>query len=211
MSRLPTLSTTSYGVLGLLAVRPYSSYELAKEMSRSVGRLWPRATSKLYEEPKKLAAHGLATSTTETVGRRARTVYTITPEGRRALAEWLDEPGAGPTLEFEGLLKLIFAEHGSTAAALATIERAREWAVEQNEENIAAAEAFLRGEGRFGERASRTILGGRFLTDFYALVAQWADWAEDQVRQWPDDVSTGRSDPDEIRAILERALWSRRR
>jgi len=99
----------------------------------------------------------------------------------------------------------------STAAALATIERAREWAVEQNEENIAAAEAFLRGEGRFGERASRTILGGRFLTDFYALVAQWADWAEDQVRQWPDDVSTGRSDPDEIRAILERALWSRRR
>lgn len=208
MSRVPTLTTTSYGVLGLLAVRPYSSYELAKEMGLSVGRVWPRATSKLYEEPKKLVAHGLAKARPDAVGRRRRTVYTITPRGRRALAAWLEEPGGGPSLEFEGLLKLIFAEHGSKDAALATIARARAWAVEQNEANIAAAQAFLAGQGRFRERASRTLLGGRFLTDFYALVAEWSEWAEGQVRDWPEDIANAAVDPAEQRKVLERASWS---
>ena len=50
---MPRLTTTTYGVLGLLAVRPHSTYELAKAMDRSVGRVWPRAQSKLFEEPKK--------------------------------------------------------------------------------------------------------------------------------------------------------------
>ena len=40
----------------LLAVKPWSSYELTQQMDRSLGRVWPRAVSKLYEEPKKLKA-----------------------------------------------------------------------------------------------------------------------------------------------------------
>ena len=119
MSRV--LTTTTYGVLGLLAVRPYSTYELAKAMGLSVGRVWPRAESKLFEEPKKLVEHGYARSREETVGRRRRTVYSITAAGRRALAAWLAEPGDGPVLEFEGLVKLMFADHGSRADALETI------------------------------------------------------------------------------------------
>ena len=59
MSRGP-LTTTSYAVLGLLAIKPWSSYELTQQMDRSLGRIWPRATSKLYEEPKKLVEHGFA-------------------------------------------------------------------------------------------------------------------------------------------------------
>lgn len=98
----PRLTTTTYGVLGLLAVRPHSTYELAKAMDRSVGRAWPRAQSKLFEEPKKLVLHGYATSHEDFVGRRPRTVYTITRSGRRALAAWLADPGDGPALEFEG-------------------------------------------------------------------------------------------------------------
>jgi len=43
----PPLTTTSYAVLGLLAVRPWSSYELTQQMDRSLGRVWPRAVSKL--------------------------------------------------------------------------------------------------------------------------------------------------------------------
>ena len=86
-SGAPTLTTTTYGVLGLLAVRPHSTYELAKAMDRSVGRVWPRAQSKLFEEPKKLVQHGYATAREDAVGRRPRTVYTITrvrsPRARR--------------------------------------------------------------------------------------------------------------------------------
>jgi DNA-binding PadR family transcriptional regulator len=99
------LTTTSYAILGLLAIQPWSTYELAQQMERSLGRVWPRAQSKLYEEPKKLVAHGLAKASVEQVGQRPRTRYAITPKGRRALATWLREPGAGPVLEFEQLLK----------------------------------------------------------------------------------------------------------
>ena len=62
MSSARGLTTTSYAILGLLAVRPWSTYELTRQMDRSLGRFWPRAESKLYEEPKKLAAQGLAPS-----------------------------------------------------------------------------------------------------------------------------------------------------
>ena len=56
------LTTTSYAILGLLAIKPWSTYELAQQMDRSLGRIWPRAQSKLYEEPKKLVARGLVAS-----------------------------------------------------------------------------------------------------------------------------------------------------
>ena len=102
MSTAPRLTSTSYGVLGLLAVRPHSTYELAKSMDRSVGRVWPRARSKLYEEPRKLVAHGYATARKESVGRRPRTVYTVTTAGRRALTTWLAEPGDGPLSPRDG-------------------------------------------------------------------------------------------------------------
>lgn len=202
------LTTTTYGVLGLLAVRPYSTYELAKAMGLSVGRVWPRAESKLFEEPKKLVEHGYASAREEKVGRRPRTVYSVTPAGRRALAAWLSDPGKGPLLEFEGLVKLMFADHGSRADALATIARAKAWAVEMNAGSIAAGERFASGEGRYEERRAPTLLIGAFLTDFYALVAQWAEWAEAEVAGWPDDIASHRISPELTRAVLARAKWS---
>ena len=77
--------TTSYAVLGLLSVKPWSSYELTQQMDRSLGRFWPRAVSKLYEEPKKLVDHGLARASAERNGQRSRTVYAITERGRQEL------------------------------------------------------------------------------------------------------------------------------
>jgi PadR family transcriptional regulator, regulatory protein AphA len=177
-------------------------------MGLSVGRVWPRAESKLFEEPKKLVEHGYASAREEKVGRRPRTVYSITPAGRRALAAWLADPGKGPLLEFEGLVKLMFADHGSRADALKTIARAKAWAVEMNAGNIAAGERFATGEGRYDERRAPTLLIGAFLTDFYALVAQWAEWAEAEVAGWPDDIASHRISPELTRAVLARAKWS---
>ena len=71
------LTTTSYAVLGLLAVRSWTTYELAQQMGRGLGDFWPRAQSKIYEEPKRLVAAGLAHASRGTVGRRPRTVYAL--------------------------------------------------------------------------------------------------------------------------------------
>jgi hypothetical protein len=54
------------------------------------------------------------------------------------------------------------------------------------------------------------MLVGAFLTDFYKLVADWADWAVDQVADWPDDPSEAIADRDEQRDIVARAEWSER-
>lgn len=200
-----TLTTTSYAILGLLAIKPWSIYELTQQMDRSLGRIWPRAESKLYEEPKKLVAHGLARATKERVGRRARTVYAITDDGRRALAAWLRQPGAGPVLEFEQLLKVFFAENGTRADALATLAATREWARARSAESLAVGRQYLRGEGPFPRREAQLQLTARFITDFYALVGEWARWAGDIVETWPDDPRQATADPAVIEEIVRRA------
>lgn len=188
MSSVPAMTTTSYAILGLLAVKPWTTHELVQQVDRSLRRMWPRTRSKLYEEPKKLVAHGLARATDDSVGRRRRTRYTITAQGRLALAAWLQEPGDGPILEFEQLLKISFADSGSKADIVANLAATRAWVIDENEENLAAARAYLEGHSAFPERAALNQLAGRFLTDFYVMVAHWADWASQLVDAWPDDV-----------------------
>ena len=85
---------------------------------------------------------------------------------------------------------------------------ARAWAEERNAGNLEAGRAFLAGAAEFQARAAPTMLVGAFLTDFYKLVADWADWASGQVTDWPDDPGAATPNWDEMRAIVSRAQWS---
>jgi DNA-binding PadR family transcriptional regulator len=202
--RADELNTTSFAMLGMLAIRPWSTYELAKHVDRSLRPLWSRARSNLFNEPKKLVAHGLAVASEEMVGRRPRTVYTITPAGRRALRRWLATPGQGPVLEFEQLLKVFFVDHGTKADAVGAVASIRTWAQERTEENIAVARSYLAGTGPFPERAAVLSVVGRFLTDFADMVANWADWAAGVIDTWPDDPSRAKPDWDVMQQIARR-------
>ncbi len=188
------LTTTSFAMLGMLAIRPWSTYELAKHVDRSLRPLWPRARSNLFNEPKKLAAHGLAVATEETVGRRPRTVYAITPAGRKALKEWLGAPGEGPVLEFEQLLKVFFADQGTKADALNAVASIKAWARERDALNSAVARSYLDGTGPFPERGGVLAVVGRFHADFADMVNAWADWAATTIEGWPDDPSAAPPD-----------------
>lgn len=200
-----TLTTTSYAVLGLLAIKPWSSYELTQQMERSLGRFWPRAVSKLYEEPKKLVDHGLARSGAEHNGQRSRTVYTITAKGRRALAVWLDDPGDGPVLEFEQLLKVFFAENGTKVSTLNSLRAAEQWAKERCATSLEVGEKYQKSQGPFPQRLAELQLSSRFLTDFYLLVLDWSRWATEIVDTWPDDPRDARHDPEVINETVRRA------
>ena len=164
------LTTTSYAILGLLAIKPWTTYELAQQMQRALGQFWPRAESKLYEEPKKLVAHGLARASSEMVGKRPRTVYTITAKGRRAMAAWVPAPPTsdGPVLEFEQMVKIFFAEHGTKEDLLATIASVREWVDDRFIESRDIPRGYLDGRGPFPERLPWLLLSGQFLTEFTA-------------------------------------------
>jgi DNA-binding PadR family transcriptional regulator len=192
-------------VLGLLSIQPWSSYELTQQMDRSLGRIWPRAVSKLYEEPKKLVTNGLARASMEQNGKRSRTVYSITPKGRRALAGWLQEPGDGPVIEFEQLLKVFFAESGTKNDTLGTLQAAQAWAKARCAESLEVGERYLAGEGPFPERLPELQLSSRFLTDFYLLVLEWSRWAAGVVEKWPDDPRKAEYDADELAETVNRA------
>src|SRR5438876_12449140 len=115
------MTATSGALLGLLALRDWTTYELAAQMKRSLDFVWPRAERGLYNEPRRLVEAGYATSRQEMTGRRQRTVYSITPAGRDALSAWLDIPVAPPTLEFECMLRVLFADQGDLSQLRAAL------------------------------------------------------------------------------------------
>ncbi len=178
------LSSTSYALLGLLAVRAWTTYELANQTKRSLRFFFPRAERHLYAEAKRLADAGLARSEEAFTGRRRSTTYAITPAGRRALQKWLRTEPAPPVLEAEVLLRTFFADSGRREDLLAALETARQQAIAAQGELAAMARQSLDGEAPFPERASVGALGLRFVTDFHRLVEQWAGWASDEVATW---------------------------
>ena len=187
MSRADALTPTSFALLGLLAVRPWTTYELASQMDRTFSRFWPRARSKLYEEPKKLVALGLAASHAGATGRRPRTVYDITTAGRRELAAWLASAGSGPVVESEQLVRVFFAEHGTTTDALRTLDDLREWVHARTLVDIDVGRSYLDGTAPFPERAAVTTVVGRCLGDLLETFDRWAAWATEVMETWPDD------------------------
>jgi PadR family transcriptional regulator AphA len=204
MKSRPEPTTTAFAILGMIAIRPMSPYELAGWFDRSLGRLWPRARSKLFEGPKNLVTLGYAKATRERSGPRRKTVYSITPAGRRALAAWLEEPGTPPAIEFEQLLKIFFAEHGSKRAVITNLQAAADWAYGQIEHNIAVGKSYLSGQGPFQDRAPQVYISGMFLGEFALLIDAWSRWALGVVRTWPNDTSSATPDTAAIAALCKR-------
>ncbi len=199
------LTATSYAILGLLAVRPYTTYELATQVERTVRRFWPRARSKLYEEPKKLVAGGLAEAELGATGRRPRTVYTITPAGRQALAAWLTTDSAEPSLESEHVLKIFYGDSGTTENLRHHLHGLRAWAATVAEHNVATGSYLLDRQPPYPDRLALLVLTGRFLDDYVEMVDRWAAWAEGMVVDWPDDPRRATPDRTELEGTVAQA------
>ena len=180
------LTTTSYGVLSILALRDHSTYDLARQMRMSLHYMWPRAESNVYAEPKRLVAAGLATSREEWTGSRRRTIYSITKAGRAALTEWLASPSSRQRYESEGLLKVLFAENGTKDDLLETIREIRRDASAVIEHFLQFADVYGAGEGEYPERFDLSALTARLLSEQQMVTVRWADWAEEVVSGWDE-------------------------
>lgn len=178
MTREPT--TTSYAVLGLLTLRDWTTYELAKQVQRSLNWFWPRAERKLYDEPKRLVEEGLATAHREHTGQRGRTVYRVTAAGRAALRGWLDEPPAPPSGEFEGMVKVFFADAGSKDQLLATLDRIEE----ESARTLVTLAGMATSEMPFPRRLHLRALTLTLQYEQTDAIRRWAGWAKEQVAQW---------------------------
>ncbi len=184
---------TSYAILGLLAVRSWTTYELAKQVQRSLNWFWPRAERKLYDEPKRLTVDGLATASVEATGKRRKTVYGITEAGRAELGRWLDEPSASRTGEFEAMVKVFFADAGTIDQLRATLRRITTEASERIE-RLGALTATIAAEPLFPERLHLNALCVRLQLEQELVVLRWALWADQQVTDWSSTTDPGEWD-----------------
>ena len=187
-----SLTTTSHVLLGLLSIQPWSTYELAKQVDRSLGWFWPRTERKIYDDAKKLVESGHATATPQATGSRPRTVYKITAKGRRALKAWLDESSAPPKLEAEALARVFFADAGTLEQLRTTIDDLATQARANLGELHALVAAADDPHYPFGQRRHINAIAIRFQLDYNQMMAEWAEWAIAQTDHWNDII-----DPDD--------------
>ncbi|MGH9271395.1 MAG: PadR family transcriptional regulator, partial [Ilumatobacteraceae bacterium] len=159
------LTPPSYTILGLLALRDWSGYQVTKQVRRGLGQLWPRAERQLYNDPKRLVEAGYVTATRERVGQRQRTIYSITRRGRLALQRWLDTEARPPTMEFEGMLRVLFAEQGTIEQLRTTLTGIAEQAEATRAEYAGWAAYMVDDGGAYPTRMHTNALAMRFMID----------------------------------------------
>lgn len=133
-----------YAILGALALRPMSGYDLRGFFTRNLAFFWRESYGQIYPMLRSLVADGAVEPVPDGAGGR-RKPYRITTRGRTELATWLATPVAPEIGRVEILLKLFFARHGDPrdmAAHLAVFETEHRARLAQ----YAAVEARLAGE-----------------------------------------------------------------
>ena len=201
------LTTSSYAVLCLLAIRPWSGYELTQQATRSLRFAWPKSERLLYSEPKKLVERGMATAHRESVGERNRTVYTITDDGRAALKEWMATEPQPPVLEAEALLRLLFADLGTIDDANAALDTLAADSAQMYEQVREINAGYLDGQHPFPERVHVSVLFATFQLELFDLIRRWSEFAKAELEAWPATEGLGMTD--RTREILE-AITQRR-
>jgi DNA-binding PadR family transcriptional regulator len=179
------LSPSSYLVLGFVSVlgRP-TTYDISRQVGFSVGEFWPFPQSQLYAETTRLAEAGLLAEDREDGGRHRRH-FTITEQGRQALAEWLAEPTVEPPPELRhaGLLKLFFSELLSTEQVVDLAKTQEAWHRQQ-------LDLYQGIVDRFGDRPelSRRVATARSGVAYARALADfWADIAANPPEVTPSD------------------------
>ena len=82
-------------ILGLLAVRPMSGYELSRSYRRALQQIWYAPLGQVYPTLRKMQRDGLLKVSIKVQKHRPnRKVYSLTSEGRDLLVSWLVQPAA---------------------------------------------------------------------------------------------------------------------
>jgi PadR family transcriptional regulator, regulatory protein AphA len=137
------LTPSAYAVLGLLARRPSSGYELGTRAAASIDNFWPLTRTHIYGELAKLEALGYVVGVEVTQEHLPdKRVYSVTPQGIQALDAWLADPDPGiPRPRQPMLVKFFFGERLAPEQAAALLARYRAQALTRRDKVAASAAA----------------------------------------------------------------------
>jgi PadR family transcriptional regulator, regulatory protein AphA len=184
------LTTTSYAVPAQLALRPWSTCELTRQRIRYFRYVWPRAESAIYRDVKRLAAKGLATATREYVGKRPRSVYSITEAGEQTLREWLDPPVSPFAMDFEAMIRLFIALLGTKKQIVATLEQVRS----DSQDMLHFGRSSWRAGPRYRTRSTSARLPVDFFVRLLHTVDGWAERTPAEIEGWENLSPDGKNE-----------------
>jgi DNA-binding PadR family transcriptional regulator len=175
-------------LLGLLAGRPMSGYELTKVFDRSLREAWPASHSQIYPELARLQREGLI-ERTET-GPRGRKTYATTPAGVEEVRRWLRTGEPDRALRNEAALQAFFLW-------LLPAEEARAWLRREaahHRGKLAEYERQAEVAPTSGPaRASRLVL--EWGIRYERMLVEWAEWAEGELPSLRGGASAGAGRP----------------
>ena len=180
------LTTTSYAVLAQVAVRPWSTYELAQQRVRYFRYVWPSAESAIYRETKRLASMGLIDGTKEYTGKRARTVYAITEAGKEALTAWLGTPVSPFSMVFEAMLRVFVAPLGTKDELIGTLKQVQADAQDMLKFGGEVKQEFIDGINVTQDQVYIRALAVDFFTNHINMVAAWVERTLAEIETWDD-------------------------
>jgi DNA-binding PadR family transcriptional regulator len=170
------LSATAKVILGMLAAKPRSGYEIKQLVDSSARFFWAASYGQIYPELKRLEKGGLISGKDSAQGARQRTVYELTAKGRRAAKEWIEREPEVFEMRDEGLLGLFFAGSIEPERA-AEIARERAAASRQKAEELRAIEAAVNGNGNPDGPEARPDPGSLTVLRYGIEMSEWtAEW-----------------------------------
>jgi PadR family transcriptional regulator, regulatory protein AphA len=181
------LSATGKVILGVLAARPRSGYEIKQLVDSSARYFWAASYGQIYPELKRLEKDGLIAGTDSAQGARQRTVFKLTAAGKRAAREWMAGPPEVLETRDEGLLKLFFAGSIDPKRA-AEIARERAATSRAKADQLRAIAETVEVTGKPHGAEARPDAGSLAVLRYGIEMSEWtADWfertAEDLERQ----------------------------
>jgi DNA-binding PadR family transcriptional regulator len=184
------VNTLGYAILGLIAARPRTGYEVSRAMQRPLGYFWTARHSQIYPELAGLEDAGLLRSRViPGPGPRDTKRYSLTRKGRGALVEWLDSPLGDEPVKSELMLRVWSLWLLSPEQARRLITTVREDALEALEAAALEREGFSAGvdstdlsDPEFGHWA--TLQWG--VAQRQAMLS-WTDWLLERIAESEPD------------------------
>lgn len=101
---------TIFTVLGMLAVKNFSGYEIAKRIKTTINYFWSESEGQIYPALAQCVKEGLAVCKVQPPkdNHRTKKIYSITAKGKRELIAWLKQAAKPELVRNELLLKLFF-------------------------------------------------------------------------------------------------------
>jgi PadR family transcriptional regulator, regulatory protein AphA len=175
---MPKENRTKFAILGMLDACPMSGYDIRKMSAFSISHFWKEDYGHIYPTLKLLVDEALATKVEDgsRAGKPGRHLYSITDEGRKALAAWLAEAPNPPNLRVELLLKVFFGARADKGDLGSMLEAQGEACRKSYGELLEAEKKLLgeiKGGGEKGAMARYQLMTLRYGKRYYESLGEW--------------------------------------